>query len=417
MLVTGDQQLLKHINRMALVRRICAKPGLSRADLAVELNLTKSTVSLLVRELIDEGWLTEQDILVTGNVGRRPTPLSINPKTLVLLGADVGVDKIRLVAVSLTGETLERLELKYENRSDACLSIRQLAHGFVELSKRLGRGDRQVVGLGVGLHGGVDEEAGVLRFSPNMGWRDIRVVDLLDAELKTTVLADVPVYAHNDASVAALGEYEFSDRSGANPLVYLSIDYGVGAGVIVNGRLLSGFRGFAGEVGHMTIAVGGPMCSCGRYGCAEAFIGLRALAVDENDHAELADPSLLPLIKTRLSNHDERTQKAVDTAGRHLGVLLQNIWVTFDPMSIVVGGAALDFGDAFLEPAQKMLKEYASRANLLAPKVQVSNFGEDAVAIGAAALVRYSVTQPFASSAGSFSETVPRKSEFVSLKN
>jgi DNA-binding transcriptional ArsR family regulator len=106
--VAGHQQLLKGINRMALVRHLCAHPGLSRSDLARAVGLTKSTVSHLVRELIDEGWLLEHEVVVTGDLGRRPTPLFIDASRLVLVGAEVGIKGVIAVATTLTGTVLAR---------------------------------------------------------------------------------------------------------------------------------------------------------------------------------------------------------------------------------------------------------------------------------------------------------------------
>ncbi len=120
----GSQQLLKIINRMALVRHLCANPGLSRADLAGAVGLTKSTVSLLVRELIGEGWLIEREVVATGDLGRRPTPLFIDPDRLLLLGAEVGIESVRVVATSLTGEVLASTVASYgDSRTvDACIA-------------------------------------------------------------------------------------------------------------------------------------------------------------------------------------------------------------------------------------------------------------------------------------------------------
>jgi len=105
---TGHQHLLKDINRMAVVRVLCARPGLSRADLSAAVGLTKSTVTTLVRELIAEGWLLEREVVATGDLGRRPTPLYIDPSRMLLMGAEVGIDSVRVVATSLTGEVLAR---------------------------------------------------------------------------------------------------------------------------------------------------------------------------------------------------------------------------------------------------------------------------------------------------------------------
>jgi predicted NBD/HSP70 family sugar kinase len=394
MQITGDQQLLKEINRMALVCHLCSHPGLSRADLAEALGLTKSTVSILVRELVEQGWIVEREMVVTGSLGRRPTPLHINPERLVLLGADVGVDNIRVVATSLTGRIIASTVIEYVNIADPQGCIASLAEGFIQVSQLVGNDSREVAGIGVGLPGGVDEVSGVLHFAPNLGWRNLEVSALLTKFLQGTELEGLPLFLQNEADVAALGEFEFADQMGSDPLVYLSISHGVGAGVIVNDRLLTGRRGFAGEVGHTILELNGPLCSCGRHGCAEALIGFKALA-RESQTKTTNDPNAgLREMRARVVQGDAIAVEVTEKAGRYLGVLLQNLWVAYDPVHIVLGGAALELGDAFLQTAMQTLKNYATAAQLTPPIVQISRFGENAVAVGAAALVRYRLTRP-----------------------
>jgi DNA-binding XRE family transcriptional regulator len=130
MIVAGDQQLLKQINRMALVRQLCSEPGLSRAALAEAVGLTKSTVSLLVRELLDEGWLTESELRVTGALGRRATPLQLDGERLALLGADMGIGMARIVATNLLGDVLAEQELPYLDPADTASCIALVAQGL-----------------------------------------------------------------------------------------------------------------------------------------------------------------------------------------------------------------------------------------------------------------------------------------------
>jgi predicted NBD/HSP70 family sugar kinase len=401
MQITGDQQLLKEINRMALVCHLCSHPGLSRADLAEALGLTKSTVSLLVRELVEQGWIVEREMVVTGSLGRRPTPLHINPERLVLLGADVGIDNIRVVATSLTGRIIASTIIEYGNTSDPRACIAALAQGFIRVSKLVGNDSREVAGIGVGLPGGVDEVAGVLHFAPNLGWRNLEVSSLLTQFLQGTELEGLPLFLQNEADVAALGEFEFADQMGSDPLVYVSISHGVGAGVIVNDRLLTGRRGFAGEVGHTILELNGPLCSCGRRGCAEALIGFKALMRESQTKPSNDASAGLREMRARVVQRDSIAVDVAEKAGRYLGVLLQNLWVAYDPVRIVLGGTALELGDAFLQPAMQTLKNYATAAQLIPPVVQISRFGENAVAVGASALVRYRLTRPL---------TVPSKS-------
>jgi predicted NBD/HSP70 family sugar kinase len=385
----GNQQLLKHINRMALVRHLCAHPGLSRADLANAVGLTKSTVSLLVRELLDEGWLVEHEVVATGELGRRPTPLFIDPKRLLLIGAEVGIETVRVVATSLTGDVLARTVASYGSGKSAKASIGTLATALQKLRKQLDGTEHQIIGIGIGLPGGVDESRGFLHFAPNLGWHDVPVGTLLAEKLAGTSLAGIPVFLQNEADVAALGELEFNPTQATDPLLYLSINQGVGAGVIVGDRLLTGSRGFAGEVGHMVLQLNGPMCSCGRRGCAEALIGPRAMLQGD---AEAAQP--LAEIQRGLAEQDADTVRAVKKAGSYLGVLLQNLASAYDPGCIVLGGAMIDLGEVFLQPALRTFNEYLAAANLAAPAVQTSRFGADAVAVGAAALARYRLTRP-----------------------
>jgi len=387
--IPGNQQLLKESNRMALVRHLCANPGLSRADLATAVGLTKSTVTLLVRELLAEGWLLEREVVATGDLGRRPTPLFIDPRRLLLLGAEVGIESVRAVATSLTGEVLARAVVSFGSGKGAKAYIGTLASALLKVHKKAEAAQQRVIGIGVGLPGGVDEARGFLHFAPNLGWHDVPVGELLAEKLAGSPLAAVPLFLQNEADVAALGELEFNPAQASDPLLYLSINQGVGAGVIVDDRLLTGSRGFAGEVGHMVLQLNGPLCSCGRRGCAEALIGPRAMLRSDEGHA-------LPLaeIRQRLAAQDADTIRAVKKAGSYLGMLLQNLASAYDPSCIVLGGAVVELGDAFLQPALRTLAEYASAAHLELPQVRTSRFGADAVAAGAAALARYRLTRP-----------------------
>lgn len=395
----GNQQQLKGHNRMALVRQLFATPGRSRADLASTVGLTKSTVGLLTRELLEEGWLVEREVVATGDLGRRPTPLFIEPSRLVLLGAEVDIDSARVVATSLTGEVLARAVANYGSNKSAKACIASLSAALMRVRKQLDEAEQRVIGIGVGLPGGVDEELGVLHFAPNLGWRDVPFGALLAEKLAGSALGGVPLFLQNEADVAALGELEFKPSQATDPLLYVSINQGVGAGVIVGDRLLTGRHGFAGEVGHMVLQINGPQCSCGRRGCAEALIGPRAMLPPSEPAEPDAPFNPVAEVQRRLAAGDADTTRLVKKAGAYLGVLLQNLTAAYDPACIVLGGAVVELGDTFLQPALRTLNDYAVAAELEPPVVQTSTFGADAVAIGAAALARYRLTRPLAAAA------------------
>jgi predicted NBD/HSP70 family sugar kinase len=292
------------------------------------------------------------------------------------------------VATTLTGERIAAVTSHHEPGREAKACIASLASALLRVRGKLNGDKQQVIGIGVGLPGGVDEATGFLHFAPNLGWRDVPFGALLAEKLNGTVLGGVPLFVQNEADVGALGELEFNPGRSADPLLYVSINQGVGAGVVVGERLLTGGRGFAGEVGHVVLQINGPHCSCGRRGCAEALIGPRAMVRSP----ELPARPLVD-IQHQLAQGDTFTVRAVKKAGGYLGVLLQNLSAAYDPGCIVLGGALVDLGKTFLEPALKTLNEYAAAANFTPPVVETSRFGAEAVAIGSAALVRYRLTR------------------------
>jgi len=389
--ITGDQTLLKQINRMAIVRRVRQQAGQSRADLAKETGLTKSTVSLLAQELIDEGWLVEHEIQITGALGRRPTPLAIDPDRLAMVGAELGVDRIHVVATSLTGEIVWQADEDFLS-VDADGVLQRLASLLIDGIASVRAAGRQVLGAGVGLPGAVDESSGILKVAPNLGWRDIDVATPLRNALTNAGLGDLPLYLQNEADVAALGEFEFGEAPVPEPLVYLSLGIGVGAGVVVNDRLFLGSAGFAGEVGHSILQVAGPRCSCGREGCAEAYIGLRAIAQQSAGDGDVQASA--GTLVARASAGDPLTVSAVQRAGHYLGVLMQNLWTAFDPGRFVLGGPTCELGAPLLDAACETLNRYARDAGLPPPEVRVSRYGARAVAAGAAAMVLHKLVRP-----------------------
>jgi predicted NBD/HSP70 family sugar kinase/DNA-binding XRE family transcriptional regulator len=373
---TSGQAQLKRGNRMAIIRQLRVHPGQSRVDLANSLGLTKSTVSALTRELIDEGWLLEREVLVTGDLGRRPTPLFVDPTRLLLLGTQVGIGYVRVVLTSLTGEVLASRSARYDTELEVEACILQLTRTMQAVAARRDK-TQHIIGIGVGLPGGVDQARDQLIFAPHVHWHQVPFGALLREALHGTALSGVPVFMHNDADVAALGETEFNPSPAADPLLLVLVGEGVGAGLVVGGRLLAGARGLAGEVGHMVLQIDGPLCSCGRRGCAEALIGSRALLQEDG-----------------LQEADGPPADAVAKAGHYLGVLLQNLAVAYDPACIVLGGPAMALGDALLAPVRATLQQYAEAARLPEPTLRVARFGADAIAVGAAALAGYRLTQP-----------------------
>ncbi|WP_210543510.1 ROK family transcriptional regulator [Rhodoferax sp. PAMC 29310] len=365
MKTTGDQQLVKRINRSVLLRLLRAQSGLSRAQLAQASGLTKSTVSLLVRELIDEGWLSETSVTPASGQGRPSTPLHLDGTTRGLIGVEVAVEALRVVGISITGEVFWSVEEPLADTAPKAV-CQQAAQLVAQACAQLPQRQVRLTGIGIGLPGAFDDATGVLRFAPNLGWRNVDFVPLITQALSLAGVPEVAVHVQNEADTAALSEYEFSPGDAQDSLIFVSCGAGVGAGIVLNDRLFTGAQGMAGEIGHSILQVDGMRCSCGRQGCAETFFGARALA-------QLPDPA---------------------QGGRYLGVVLQNLWTTFNPRVLVVGGPSCERYPAILPVAQASLQAYADSAGMVAPTLRPARFGLLASAVGAAALVLHHELRP-----------------------
>jgi predicted NBD/HSP70 family sugar kinase/DNA-binding XRE family transcriptional regulator len=366
MKTTGDQQLLKRINRSVLLRLMRSESGLSRADLSRKSGLTKSTVSALVRELVAEKWMTEAHAPVAAEgVGRPSTPLQLDAITRVFLGVEIAVEYLRVVCVTLNGAVLfqNQVPLASSLPKRAC---KQTAKLVFEHYQQLASNKLLLSGVGVCLPGAINEQTGVVRFAPNLGWREVPFLSMICAEFIVVGIPQVPVYLQNDADAAALSEYEFSSSESEDPLIFVSCDVGVGAGIVLNDALFVGAMGMAGEIGHTILQIDGSLCSCGRYGCAETFIGSRAL----------------------------NSAKNTDLGGKYLGVLIQNLGAMFNPRTIVLGGQSCVNNPQMIDKSVATLATYSKLADMPLMTVRVARYGLFAAAVGAAALVWHRFLRP-----------------------
>ncbi|GGK26320.1 xylose repressor [Deinococcus malanensis] len=340
----GDLGFLKQLNRAAVIDVIRHEPGVSRSEIAARAGLTKPTVSAVVQELLDHGWLAEGE-LQQGGGGRPGRALHLNEHTHALIGAEVGVHGLRAVACTLNGTIIHALSSTSAPGTPAATS-EQLANLITQLLRAPQVTGRSLLGLGVAVPGPVAfTEARVLS-APNLGWRDVPFLDLLRPHLHDL---DGPWLLENEAKAAAFGEFFFHKYNAPDSLAYISLGTGIGSGFIQSGSppsILRGAHGLASEIGHTVLQPGGPYCHCGNRGCAETLTSswsIRA-ALNISEDLPLAD-ALVPRL------NEPAVHLTLKRAGEALGMLLLNVHHTFNPAKIVIGGSLTRLGEPLLQPA------------------------------------------------------------------
>lgn len=309
------------------------------------------------------------------------------PETLSI-GVDAGGTKTAAVLLDAkVGEVVERT-LVETPATDAEQATAAIVAAVAELAR-----DRTVAAVGVGAAGMVDGE-GVVRFSPNVAWRE------LPLRQRVEDACGLPTYVDNDANVAAWGEYRFGAGRGSNDMLLVTVGTGIGGGIVLGGRLFRGAHGFAAEIGHVIVEPGGPKCGCGSEGCWEQVAAGRAIdrlgraAGLEHPQSlllELADgdPDRVNgrLVTRAAKEGDPLSLDVLEQVGLRLGQGIAGLVNILDPDVVVVGGGAIEAGELLLEPARRAFVD-AVEAPEHRPEVPIvaAALGNEAGAIGAADL-------------------------------
>ena len=313
-----------------------------------------------------------------------------------ILAVDLGGTKIVTALISSRGEIISRgyNPTLAEEGADAVINrILTTVNSFV--SNALSS-SYSIATIGIAAAGAIDSEKGLVTDSPNLpGWHNIPLKDMVE---KAT---GIRTFIMNDASAAALGEHIFGAGRGMNNLIYLTVSTGIGGGIIINGRLYSGPSGSAGEIGHTTIDINGPRCSCGNIGCLEMLASGKAVAREAKRLiAQGAKTAIIELAEGDLQNITAQTvataaQKGdtlaltiISKAANYLGVGLVNLVNIFNPEMIIVGGGMAKMGNMLLDGARKVVTERAFQMPAQLVRIVPSQLGDNAGVLGAVAFAR-----------------------------
>jgi len=320
--------LARDINRDIILELLRLRQPIARVELAELSGMQRSTVSLIVEQLIEEKWVVEGAMVRTPR-GRPPTMLSLN-RDLAILVADVRPSQATLAVIDLNGHFLLREVVRLA--SDPKIGVARIAEGMLRLRSQHKQGTFE--GAGVSLPGRVDPETHQLILAPNLNrkWIDFDIKAALEHELGLQVEMD------NAANACLLSELWFGGMQNVRNIVVVTISEGVGTGVLTNGQLITGRRGLAGEFGHIQIDPNGALCSCGKHGCWETFASSRAAL---RHHAELLPKNPAVDVMDLMNRADEGESAALQTIARqakYIGLGLGMITAALSPDAIVLAG-------------------------------------------------------------------------------
>ncbi|MGW3496831.1 ROK family protein [Streptomyces sp. NPDC001020] len=377
------QQGIRRRNLARVMHTVNAEGPLSRAAVASRVGLTRAAISTLVDELIRSGLLEELGPERPGRVGRPGSALAVSGRGPAGIGAEIGVDHLAVCAVDLRGAVRARAVRHGTNRGRPPQPVLAELTALVEqvITEAEPEG-LWPAGLAVAVPGLVAHDTRTVVRAPNLGWHDVDLGALLPAELPLTV--------DNEANFGSLAELWLGDDTLLD-FLHVSAEIGIGGAVVVDGRLLRGTRGFAGELGHVPVRPEGPECACGGRGCLEQYAGveavLRAAGLPPgNDRVEL--------LAERAAQGDKEVRRALRGAGAALGIALTGAVNLLDPQAVVLGGALAALAPWLLPSLER---ELAQRSAGRACAVSVSRLGPEGPLLGAAhSVVRTVLDDPAA---------------------
>lgn len=382
----------KNLNKHVILDLVrFSQAGISRAELARQMGLSRAAITAIVNDLIARDLLRETESQPSLS-GRRPISLDVNPQAGLVIGIDMGATHLDLVLSDFSARLLHEVqENDFSVVAGPEVCLRQVNALMERLLDEAGVALQKIAAIGMGVPGPVQAESGMVSAPPIMpGW------DNYPIQQKLQQIWQIPVILDNDADLGALGEWAYGAARNEQHLAYIKVGSGIGAGLLLNGQIYRGAAGYAGEIGHITIRGHGAVCSCGNRGCLEAVAGGTAIArqareaVLANRRTQLA--SIQPM--ERISAKDVAfaarmgdlvAQQILAEAGANLGIAVAGLVNLFNPNMVVIGGGVSQMGDLLLEPIRQAVQERSLRSSSQVVRIVAAVLGRRSSSMGAVA--------------------------------
>src|SRR3954468_12337267 len=378
---TGSLGALRESNTGRVIEALNALGTASRAQIARQTGLARSTVSSIVAELEGKGIVVTREAngRAPRGSGRPPSLLALNPSAQIAVGIDFGKRHLAVAAADLAHTVLAERRREMHDDYDAEVGFDAATELVESVLDRLGTPRDRVLGVGMGLPGPVHHRATLGSETILPGWAGV------DAAAEMSRRLGFPVHVENDANLGALAEHRVGAGAGCSTVAYLKVATGIGAGLVVGAQLFHGPGGTAAEIGHTILDETGDVCRCGNRGCLETYAsGPAIVALLERSLGTEMEPEA---VLERASDGDAGCRRAIADAGRHVGTAAANLCNVFNPERILVGGSIGAAGEGLLGPMREAIDRYAISTAAKDVQVVPGELGDRAELLGAVALV------------------------------
>ena len=356
-------------NATTLLRLLLKQDSISRVDLSRMTGLTKTTISSIINEFIALGIVEESSIISTGNVGKAPIPLHIRTDAIYTVGVHLGRQKVKTVLIDARMNIISRKRgLSYEKLGPKGV-LESLFLSIDDVMKDAKKSKIKVGAIGIGVPGPLDAQAGVVRHPPKFkGWKDVPLGKIVYERYK------LPVWIENDANVGVLAEKWHGGGKDLKNFVYILVNEGIGAGVVINEELYQGAYDYVGEIGHILFY------DRGKFRYLEDISGVDVLI--KYARSQGLDIENIEDIPEFLKANDGIVSSIVRDIATWIGAAVINIIHIIGPQTVFIGGKMAVLGEALIQPIKEIVSQYLFGDQ--AVDVRLSEISEDAVAIGAA---------------------------------
>lgn len=367
-----------------------ANGGISRAELARRMAISRAAVSGIVSDLMAMDLLREAQVS-TASIGRRPFMLEINPQRGYVLGIDLGITHLEILLADFSARIFASTRLEIDIQSGPAACLRVIDQQVDRLLSGQGMRLAQVHAAVIGVPGPVLTTPGTVRQPPLMpGW------DQFPIRTHLQDLWELPVSVANDAELGALGEWAYGAAQEENNLVYIKAGSGIGAGLLLNGRIYHGESGAAGEIGHITVQEPGSLCTCGNYGCLETIAGGNAILRRAFEAARIAPDSKLAeylsagnasalQVAQAAAEGDPAALQIITEAGTCIGVAVASLINLINPGLVVIGGGLAQIGEPLLGPIRFTVQQRCLSAAAETVRIETAGLGLRSTSMGAVA--------------------------------